>query len=88
LAGLDDSANGFEARVGARWMPLLWDGGGLELDGNIVYVDLSNRLGSDSYVTGWEAGARFHFLRLLSVGAMYGMLGQDDEVNVNARVSF
>ena len=88
ISALDDTTDGFEGRAGARWMPLDWSGGGLELDGNLIYVDLENRLASDDTGTGWEAGARLHFLRLFSVGAMYSIVDSDDVVSINARLSF
>lgn len=88
ISNLDDTTEGFEGRAGLRWMPLLWNGGGVELDGNIVYIDLPNRLASEEESTGWEAGGRVHFLRLFSVGAMYGIIEEDDYVSINARVSF
>jgi hypothetical protein len=88
LSTLDDTTDGFEGKVGARWMPLPWDGGGLELDGNFLYVDLDNRLASDDIGSGWEAGAQLHFLQMFSVGAMYSIVDSDDKVAINARMSF
>jgi hypothetical protein len=88
LAALDDTTDGFEGRAGARWMPIVWGGGGFELDGNFVYVDLENRLASNDSGTGWEAGARVHFLEMFSMGAMYSMVDGDDSMNIDARWSF
>jgi hypothetical protein len=88
LASLDDTNQGYEAFGGARLMALPWDGGGLELNGGIGYVDLNNRLASDDAATEWEVGARVHFLKMLSVGATYAILKDDDYVTANFRVSF
>jgi len=88
LDELDDTTDGFEVHAGARWMPLDWDGGGLEIHGGLVYVDLENRIASDDESTGFDLGAKLHFLRLFSVGAVYTMLEDDDSIGVNARVSF
>jgi hypothetical protein len=87
LSTLDDTTDGFEGKAGVRWMPLVWGGGGCELNGNLVYVDLENRLASEDDATGWEAGVQVHFLRLFSVGAMYSILEDDDRVSANVRVS-
>ena len=88
LDELDDTTNGFEIHAGGRWMPLDWDGGGLEIHGGLVYVDMENRIASDDEATGFDVGAKLHFIRMLSVGAVYTMLEDDDSIGVNARVSF
>lgn len=88
LSTLDGSSNGFEGKAGLRWMPLPWDGGGLELDGNFVYVDLENRLASNDAGSGWEAGAQLHFLEMFSMGLVYSIVDNDDKVSINARFSF
>ena len=88
ISSYDGSDSGFIVRAGPRWMPLDWDGGGLELNGEALYVDIDNRIASDPEAWGWGAGARLHFLRLFSVGLNYSILEDDDEVSVNARVSF
>lgn len=85
---LDDDDNGYEIRAGLRWMVLDWDGGGLELDGNGTWISMDNRIGSDDEVFGWEVGGRVHFLRLFSLGASYMDLEDDDQVSMNARLSF
>jgi hypothetical protein len=73
--------------TGARWMPLPWDGGGLELDGGFRWIDLKGLL-SDTQTSAWEVGARVHFLKMLSVGASYTFLEQDKQWGLNARVAF
>ena len=88
LAALDDSNTGYEAAVGARFMLLPWSGGGLEVDGSINYIDLENRFANDDAATGWEVGARLHFIKLLSIGASYAEIDDDDQASVNLRVSF
>ena len=88
LSTLDGTTDGFEGRAGARWMPMLWNGGGFELDGNFIYVDLENRLASDDSGTGWEAGAQVHFLEMFSMGATYSVVDSDDTMSINARWSF
>jgi hypothetical protein len=87
LDELDDTTDGFEIHAGGRWLPLDWDGGGLEIHGGLIYVDLENRIASDDEATGFDLGAKLHFLRMLSVGAVYTMLEDDDSIGVNARVS-
>ena len=90
LSEIDDTNTGAEFRLGGRWMPVMWDDGdgGLEVHGGGVYVDLKDRIASDDEAFGWEAGLRVHFLRMLSVGASYMMLEDDDQVGASVRVSF
>ncbi|HKX46542.1 MAG TPA: hypothetical protein VJP77_07555 [Planctomycetota bacterium] len=88
LSAIDDSDHGYEVRAGLRWMPVGWEGGGLELDGDGLYRNVDFALASDDEQVGFELGARLHFLRLLSVGGFYRMLGDDDAVGLNARLSF
>ena len=88
LDDLDESDNGYEVMVGARWMVLPWDRGGLELNGGVGYIDLDNRLASDETASQWEIGARAHFLQFLSVGLTYSMLEDDDQVLGGVRFSF
>jgi len=38
-------------------------------------------------VLGWEAGVRVHLIQLVSVGATYTLLEDDNQVSLNARVS-
>jgi len=86
LSTLDDSNDGWTAMAGARWMPMPWEGGGLELDGGYRWIDMKGLL-SDEETSAWEVGARVHFLKHLSVGASYSFLEQDRQWGVNARVS-
>ena len=89
ISQLDDTTDGWGGRAGVRWMALPWDRGGLELNGNLLYIDLENRLASDDdATTGWDVGTQVHFLKLFSVGAAYAIIDDDDRVSVNARVSF
>jgi hypothetical protein len=88
LSELDDTNTGAEFHLGGRWMPIDWDGGGLEVHAGGVYIDLKDRLASDDEALGWDAGLKVHFLRMLSVGAVYTRLEDDDSAGVNARVSF
>lgn len=85
---LDDSNFGWTAFGGARWMPLLWNRGGLEVNGGINYLDLDGTVAGDSTQWGFEVGARAHFLKLLSVGATYQILEDQDGFLANVRVSF
>lgn len=89
LDELDESENGYEIRGGLRWLPWEWNRGGLELDGNVLWQAIDNRIGSDDEDIGVELGARVHFIELLSVGGMYTMWGEDDDqLALNLRVSF
>ena len=88
LSTLDDTTEGYEAAAGARFMVLPWDGGGIEVNGKVNYIDLGDVAGDDYSETGWEVGARVHFLRLFSIGASYAEIEDDDEASINARVSF
>ncbi len=88
VVGFGNSKFGYEMKAGVRFMALEFDRGGVELDGNLVWVDLDNRLASEDRAFGWEAGARLHLFKLLSVGAMYSILEDDDLVSVSARVAF
>lgn len=87
LSTLDESNDGWTAMAGARWMPLPWEGGGLELDGGYRWIDMQGLL-SDEQTGAWEVGARFHFLKLFSIGAKYTFLEQDQQWGLDARVSF
>lgn len=84
---LDDEA-GYIGRVGARAMILPWSGGGLEAEANGVYrgIDLGE-LGAKGQ-WGGQIGARVHFLRLFSIGAMYTSVDGDTQGQLNARLSF
>jgi len=85
---LDGTESGTEISAGARWMPIEWGGGGgIEVNGGALWQDLENRLGSDDSVVGWEAGVRVHLIQLVSVGATYTLLEDDNQVSLNARVS-
>jgi hypothetical protein len=88
ISGLDDSENGYVIRAGPRWMPWDWSGGGLELNGELMWIDLKNRIASEDEAFGYGVGARVHFIELLSIGANYRIIEDDDVVAVNARVSF
>lgn len=88
LEELDDSENGYRGAAGARWMALPWDGGGLELNGLIGTLSLDNRLGSDEDPFIYGAGARVHFIRFLSVGVNYEVVGDDDLLLGGVRWSF
>lgn len=88
LVGFSDSKHGYEMKAGARWMPIDWSAGGLELHGNFLWVDLDNRLASEDRAFGFEAGVRLHAFRLISVGAMYSKIEEDDLVSVSARLAF
>jgi hypothetical protein len=83
----DGTSNGWMAFAGARWMALPWDGGGLEVNGGFRWIDQETIL-SDDKTGAWEAGARFHFLKLFSVGATYPFLEDDSRYGFDARVSF
>lgn len=88
LDELDDSETGYRLEGGARWMVLPWTSGGLELDGEIGTISLDNRLGSEEDPFYWGLGARLHFLKFLSVGAMYQQIEDDDAIVGNVRFSF
>ncbi|MBL8860888.1 MAG: hypothetical protein JNK02_02665 [Planctomycetes bacterium] len=83
----DNDDTGYSVEGGARWMPLRWGGGGLELDGSLGYLDLEGVSDEDKPFF-WELGARFHFLTSFSIGAAYQMIEDDDQVVLNARFSF
>lgn len=82
-----DTNTGVSLYGGARFMPLDWSGGGLELDGGYRYTDQTSLL-SDKVTNAVEVGARVHFLNFLSVGATYAFIEQDREFLVDVRVSF
>jgi len=88
IGALDDSSNGYEIRGGLRWMALPWNNGGLELAGNILYRDLETAFASEEDQFGWEAQARVHLLKLLSIGGSYIQRADDSQYLFNARVSF
>lgn len=85
---LDDSETGYRLLGGARWLVMPWNEGGLELNGGIGTLSLDNRLGSDDDPFIWGIGARVHFIRFLSVGLGYDMVGDDDQLIGSLRFSF
>jgi Outer membrane protein beta-barrel domain len=87
ISDLDDSNSGYTALVGARWMALPLPTGGLELNGGFRWIDQQSLLSKDE-LGAWEAGARFHFLKFLSVGASYQYLDKDSRWGLNGRFSF
>jgi len=87
LANLDDSNDGWQAFAGGRYLLLPVNDGGLELNGGFRWIDIKG-LYSDDETGCWEAGARYHFGRLISLGAKYQFLEDDGFWGVDARVSF
>ena len=85
---IDGTENGYRVGGGVRWMALPWSGGGLELDGEVGYIDLDHLIASDTKPTYWNAGARVHFLGHFSVGALYEKIDVDDRLVGNLRFSF
>lgn len=85
---VDGSESGYRLAGGARWLVLPWISGGLELDAMLGTIDLDNRLGSDENPFFYGIGARAHFLKFLSVGAMYEQIEDDDAISANVRWSF
>ena len=53
-----------------------------------VKLDLDNNIGSDENPFIWNIGARVHFLKFLSVGALYEMQEDDEQILGNVRFSF
>jgi len=87
LANLDDSNDGWEGFAGARFLALPVKDGGLELNGGFRWIELEGAF-SDDEIGAWEAGARYHFGRLLSVGGTYQFLEDDAFVGADVRLSF
>jgi len=85
---IDDSETGYRAIIGARWLVLPFDRGGIELNGGVGTIDLDNRLGSEEDPFIWLIGARVHFLKFLSVGATYEQQEDDEQILGNVRFSF
>lgn len=88
LSQLDDDHHGYEIRAGGRWMPIEFPSGGIELNGGVTWRNLDDQIAADDHLVGWDAGARVHFLELLSVGASFQMMEGDQAFLVNARVTF
>lgn len=78
---------GWTAYGGARFMPLQWDRGGLEIFGGLRYTVLDSFL-SQKETTSVEFGARGHFLDHMSVGAKAAFLEDDRMVAIDFRYSF
>lgn len=87
LANLDDQNDGWTGFVGARWMALPWEGGGLELNGGYRYTDIPGLL-SDTVTNAWEVGARLHFMRLFSASLNYSIIEEDSRYGIGLRASF
>ena len=85
---LESDKSGYRVDGGVRWMVLPWSGGGLELDGGVGYIDLTNMIASSEHPMVYTAGARVHFLGHFSVGAAYERLDVDDRLVANLRFSF
>ena len=88
LAGFGGSNSGYELKAGVRWLAMDWSAGGLELDGNLVWVNLKDSLASNDEALGWEGGLRVHLFKMFSAGVMYTMVESDDQIAVSARLSF
>jgi len=82
-----DDDSGYVIDGGARFMALPWDGGGLEINGEVGQYGLDN-YGSDDDPIYFEVGARVHFLNAFSIGAAYQMIEDDSQVLGNVRFSF
>jgi len=87
LGSLDTDHNGYQLRGGGRFLLIPWDGGGFEVEANLVYRDLDNNLNNDGSLGG-QLGGRFHIMKLLSLGVMYTNVNSDTELGFNARASF
>jgi hypothetical protein len=85
LGDNDDTGYGLEG--GARWMALPWSGGGLEVNGSLGYYDLEGVSNEDRPFY-WTVGARVHFIEVLSIGAEYMDIEDDDQISFSARFSF
>jgi hypothetical protein len=84
----DTSSNGHRLRAGARWLPVRFGEGGLELSGRGIWIDTGSDYFGDDRSVGFDLGVRVHFLRHLSVGAGYEKLEDADSGSLNARFSF
>ncbi len=87
IEDLDDSDTGWTLYGGARWMPIAWEGGGLEAAGGYRWIDNESIL-SDDQVNAVELGARAHFLRMFSVGGKYIYLEDDEQYRFDLRFSW
>ena len=87
LDDIDDDNDGWQAFAGARYLALPVGNGGLEVNGGFRWIDIKGVF-SDDETEAWEAGARYHFGPLISVGANYKFIGDDGFWGADARVSF
>jgi len=85
---IDDDSNGTQVRIGARWMVLDAQAAALELFGRAIAINLDDSIYSDDSSTGFDAGARVHFLGSLSVAGSYTKIENDDAIGLGLRVSF
>ena len=79
---------GYEAKFGARWMVLDLTAASIELNGNVIWIDLENRLSANPDDAGFEVGGRVHFLKMLSAGLGYARFEDDDQIGLDLRFSF
>lgn len=82
-----DSDTGVSLYLGARWMALPWDRGGLELDAGYRWTDL-DAVASETIQRAWQFGVRAHFIKFLSVGVDYAFIDDDRRATLNVRFSF
>jgi hypothetical protein len=82
-----ETNEGWMAYAGARFMPLTWDRGGLEIFGGFRYIVLDTLL-SDKETAAVEVGARGHFLEHMSVGAKAAFMEDDRMLAIDFRYSF
>jgi len=88
LSDIDGLERGWRAYGGARWIPLEWHRGALELHAGMDFIDLPNRISFYERAYGWEVGARLHYLELLSFDTTFGRLADDELLRLSVRLSF
>jgi hypothetical protein len=85
--GGSDSDTGFSVFVGARFLVLPFNRGGLEVNGGLRRTEIDG-FSSDRITNSFELGARVHFMNRFSVGLTYADMEDDSRIGIDGRFSF
>jgi len=85
--GGSDSDSGFSLLVGARFLVLPFNRGGLEVNGGIRRTEI-DAFASEKVITSVELGVRVHFLERFSVGLTYADMEDDSRIGIDGRFRF
>lgn len=82
-----DSDTGVSLFIGARFLVMEFNRGGLEVNGGIRRTEI-DAFSSDRVTTSVELGARVHFMNRFSVGLTYADMEDDSRLGIDGRFQF